>query len=119
MMRNDLYPYYPRTMQTPVNLFHCSGPEGAMEIRLPPESTAAIFDDQIDRVYIVTNEGEVTGRSRIRHSFDLVKIPTPTDNVTRAEFDELRKAMEDVQHAISESINKPRTGNEAGTANGK
>ena len=80
MARNDMYypPYY-NPMQRPISLLHCSGASGATEMKLPPESTAAVFDDQTDRVYIVTNEGDFMGKSRIKYTFDLVKIPTPND----------------------------------------
>lgn len=122
MARNDMYypPYY-ASMQRPISLLHCSGANGAEETKLPPESTAAVFDDQTDRVYIITNEGDFSGKSRIKYTFDLVKIPTPNDSITRAEFDELRKAMENVQHTISEQLKSAGLAgsDEAGTEDGK
>lgn len=122
MARNDMYypPYY-NPMQRPISLLHCSGASGATEMKLPPESTAAVFDDQTDRVYIVTNEGDFMGKSRIKYTFDLVKIPTPNDVITRSEFDELRRSIENVQHAISEQLKSTglAESDEAGAEDGK
>lgn len=124
MARNDMfYPQYGypfRPMQQPVSLLRCSGASEAIETKLPPDSTAAVFDDQADRVYIVTNEGDLNCKSRIKFTFDLVKVSTPNDSITRAEFDELRRAIEDVKHAVSEpSDSKSASGTTAGKANGK
>ena len=95
-----MYPYY-GTMRQQNDLLRCTGANGAQQICLPPETTAAVFDDEQDRVYIVSNVGEITGRPKIRYTFDLVKVETPSDTITRNEFDELRRELADVQHAIS------------------
>lgn len=95
-----MYPYY-GTMRQQNDLLRCTGTSGAEQISLPPETTAAVFDDEQDRVYIVSNVGEITGRPKIRYTFDLVKVETPSDTITRNEFDELRRELADVQHAIS------------------
>ncbi len=95
-----MYPYY-GAMRPQNDLLRCTGASGAEQISLPPETTAAVFDDEQDRVYIVSNVGEITGRPKIRYTFDLVKVETPSDTITRNEFDELRRELADVQHAIS------------------
>ena len=95
-----MYPYY-GAMRQQNDLLRCTGANGAEQISLPPETTAAVFDDEQDRVYIVSNVGEITGRPKIRYTFDLVKVETPSDTITRNEFDELRRELADVQHAIS------------------
>lgn len=61
-----MYPYYGATRQQN-ELLRCTGASGAEQISLPPETTAAVFDDEQDRVYIVSNVGEITGRPKIRY----------------------------------------------------
>ena len=75
------YPSYGAMRQN--DLLRCTGVSGAQQISLPPETTAAVFDDEQDRVYIVSNVGEITGRPKIRYTFDLVKVETPSDTITR------------------------------------
>ena len=94
------YPSYGAMRQN--DLLRCTGASGAQQISLPPETTAAVFDDEQDRVYIVSNVGEITGRPKIRYTFDLVRVETPSDTITRNEFDELRRELANVQHIISE-----------------
>jgi outer membrane receptor protein involved in Fe transport len=86
-------------------LIRVTGIDGAKAYQMRPNSTVALFDANNDYFYIKTTDG--AGFPTIRtFKFDEVQptqMSVTNDYVSRAEFEELRKEIQDGKYIIQQA----------------
>lgn len=94
------FPIQNMPRQSENNLIRVTGIEGAKAYQMPPNSTVALFDGGEDIMYIKATDG--AGFPTIRmFRFEPIDTPQSVSNqVSREEFDSLRKEFEDVKQLI-------------------
>lgn len=102
---NYPYPTQPQMMQPkqPDNtLIRVTGLEGAKAYQMPPNSTVALFDGGEDLMFIKSTDGAGFPTIRTFRFEPIDNIQPVTGQVSREEFDLLRKELEDVKQSIQQ-----------------
>ena len=91
-------------------LIRVTGLDGAKAYQMAANSTVALFDSNEDIMYVKTTDGAGFGTIRA-FSFSEIDLsatakPTPTEYVTKDEFEKLRN---EVQSYAEQFISKPKT----------
>lgn len=97
------------------NLIRVTGVEGAKAYQMPPNSSAALFDEGEDIFYVKTTDG--AGFPTVRaFAFTPIEINQPAkpqgDYVTRAEFEELKGMIVNGKQSVRKSKSNPADGGE-------
>lgn len=101
---NGVNPYQnfnvPMQRQSENTLIRVTGLEGAKAYQMPPNSTAALFDGGEDIMYIKSTDGAGFPTIRVFRFEPIESMPDAPGQVSREEFDSLRKEFEDVKQLI-------------------
>ncbi len=90
-------------------LVRVPGMDGAQAYRMPPNSSAALFHATEDRFYVKTTDG--AGFPTIREfEFSEVVPEKPEPSVTRADLDDIRKELANVEQLIRDATAQPAGG---------
>ena len=97
------FPMHNMQRQSENNLIRVTGIEGAKAYQMPPNSTVALFDGGEDIMYIQATDGAGFPTIRV-FRFEPIDVPGNTpQQVSREEFETLRKELENVKQLIQQS----------------